>query len=266
VSWRDQYIASTAEALNFLKDQVCAVTGASPEECQFTHPDNKKIVYKTGVDFNLEYQGLSILGFKIERNSPFDFKLPYVRVNESHKGNGLGSTAVKAALGIAHEAGAEAIRIILINQNGPGFWPSLGAVPITKPIRLAGILDDALTRYKHDIADVHKPKLNKIRNIAHEAPYLGWLLLSQTNVVLLHAGNTLLQNGKQSRAYFAQHVFESLHNDEMVLLPGVPIIRTILEKKLGILPPFRPPGPKSEYRHIVAKLGQKPTSAWTFDI
>jgi GNAT superfamily N-acetyltransferase len=172
-------------------------------------------------------------------------------VVKAYQGRGIGQAQTKAAIGVAFERGQNTLRVKMVNDDGPLFWSLLGAVPTEEPKELGVAMRWELHNHEKFIpAEMHQ-RLLDLADIAEANPYLGWQLLSQDKTLLSKDHPNGLKSFKE---LIFKQVFDQHH--DMVFLLGHEQTRKILEKRLGVLPPFRPIEPDNYFAHIFVKLNR----------
>lgn len=152
------------------------------------------------------------------------------------KGLGLGKMALKAYLAILHERGLNHIILKTVAKNGINFWPHMGSLPIVNFMRpklcIASLLKEFLERYDKKHKVVAKKDREKFIQECSNSPYHAWKYLSQLKAMVCMEGE------REVSVY--KTVFSFLPDfEDHILLPGEPNTRKVLEKHLGVIPPFR---------------------------
>ena len=221
--WTDEIITSRAEAVAFLGKQWKAVpladrlTRIREKDNKWDYSQSTNVVNKELPLFSL------IVDCKQERIENLD-------INYNWRGHGFGRMAVKAAIGVAHEAGIEKLSMTATLEDGFGFWPSMGAVPVDRSRNLGRDISRELL-VRGNIDDEARADMTRIAEVASKDFMQGWRALSQTSLKLPEGG------------YFKHAVFKRWDNQEMVLDVRDPDTRTILQNRIGALPELLPQRP-----------------------
>ncbi len=221
MTWRDELISTAAEAEDFLRRHV------SSQEI----PDLKiESGHRNGLGF------LSWGGPSNERgcavNVSIDATQYACKWNDLHvakylQRRAIGLMAVKAGLAVAHEYCSGFIQIMMVRDDGPGFWPMLGAVPLHCPQKLAETIEAVKRKRSSGIDPLQKRLIGQIQNLAEENPYAGWRWLSQTEIKI--------KDGERFKELVFRHLCV---NDSLYLLLSDYGTQEILKKRLGTLPCF----------------------------
>lgn len=144
----------------------------------------------------------------------------------------LGSILFKALLGVACERSISSIFIHQVRTYGPAFWPSIGAVPDESPPDIGFHIDHFIEREKSRLERDTIHRLGAIKKIALNNRYLAWRVLSQSHFEFLGERQPFQNRLKLE-------IFKPLcEYQNLIILPGEPSTRAILERRLGALPLF----------------------------
>lgn len=259
--WQNECITSANEAKRILIDSFCAVSGKSRRKLDISYDDNDEDFY---ISLTAAPDEPDVY-MKIEKNREGIFLLNVMEVSSLFRGKGLGLLLLKAALGIAHEAGAECVRLQSVTDDGVNFHPmKAAALPVLPPTYLPELIEWGLGEWKNLITEADNMRLGEIKKISETQPYLGFRLLSQEKIVVPQA--------YRSKGLFIGAVFsESMRrgdradpdNNDLLMLLGETGTRELLSH-LGSLPPFRPLLPTHlQFGHIVRELQLRPDIALT---
>ncbi len=231
---RDTLVETAAQGRAFLKRQIIRLSGISNFE--YSCADSSQIFFVQATAPDKDRSQVYVRAGYGDDKFPNDFTFWKINVSGNFKGKGLGLAAVKATLGLAYEKSAPAIFLSTVRDDGPEFWPLLGAVPLYEPVTLATEIDEALKRNAAVLppgSDAYE-EISRIRDTAKKNPYLGFRELARCNVML---PSRKLPDGFPFRSIVFKHLCE---NTDMVIIPSEPDTRLMLHDKLGEIPVFPP--------------------------
>jgi hypothetical protein len=222
MNWKNELVTSAVEAEDFLRRQLGNLI--IPElhiECN----RRRDFWFWAGIETKNDIS--QVLEMNI--NTSIQISWEYLNVGEEfrNKGLGLGMMAVKCALGLAHEHAADYIVLDDVRYDGPGFWPSLGAMPVREPFAIQGHIEHILGLRKKEITPVATNEIKEIEALAGYDTWAAWRALSQTST------------GLEDGTFFKQEVFALMcTNEKLVLHLDDTETQSILRKRLGDIPDF----------------------------
>ncbi len=221
MSWQDECVSTAAEAQDFLSQQI-ETLGYKIDHCEFTR---RNIAYFSHDHLSSSGRILSC-SFSCGKG-----ELSISRFRTEIPDKQLGSIMLKAILGIACEQGAFSIFIHQVRTHGPAFWPTMAAVPDKSP-SLRYYIDRFIEEKKSLLSPHTIKKLQIINRISDINRYLAWRILSQRNFEFAAEQE---QFDNRSKLEIFKPLCEA---DNLIILPGEPTTRAILECRLGALPAF----------------------------
>ena len=231
MSWKQDIVASMADAKTFLDKHIrAAPIGAKRTDC-WDEPDD--VMWRFSAETVIGQRGAEIFDLYVETHR--GCHLPNLKVYNEFKGNRIGHMATKAVIGIAFGMAANELTIGAVDGDGFSFWPSLGAVPYEKPVTLPAVIRNVANENVRHLPPGAIDQLREIHRISKENPYAGWRALAQSGIKM--------EGGR----YISQRIFKrGWDGDDLVIpLQHQPTL-TLLESRLGVLPPFMPSRPASK--------------------
>jgi hypothetical protein len=179
--------------------------------------------------------------------------LQYLNIAPDYKGNGWGSIVLKMALGIAYARGLDHLFIMPVKDDGFTYWPRMGALPYMREenteqfgLQVMSWLALFETNCKDELVCAGGKHIEALRALAPRHPFKVWREMSQLY--------TRFGNGNQrEKLCFVWSFFQG----PQLLLPGELSTRKILQKRLGILPPFR--DASVYFSHIIQDIRNSPS-------
>jgi GNAT superfamily N-acetyltransferase len=238
MSWQQELITSKEQALDFICRHL-SVDGVLLKLEDYSEGETKRltpIVFKTEPDGSIDYDKQSVFFFDAN-DKPEGCLIDGFFVREDFQGKGFGLIGVKALLGAAYEFSSSTVILPFLTEDGPSFWPALGAIPIKEPEELSKHIANTLDDVPVSLSQEARQKLLLIGKISEESPYLGWRVL----------GTSDIPRNIRHRIFN-----EMCFHKDLRIIPGEPTTRKILQNRLGALPPFRAPNASGDYRHVQA--------------
>ncbi|MDD5586730.1 MAG: hypothetical protein PHY92_07235 [Alphaproteobacteria bacterium] len=174
------------------------------------------------------------------------------RVHDNYHGRGLGALALKCVLAVMTARGKTHAIITHIGHDGYCFWPRMGSLPAlgdSERQTFADGLPQKLNNFRmHNrfaLSDEAQNEIEKLEDMAKQYPYRVWRRLSQTEMALKGGG-------KICRKIFCHTFF----HDDHILIPGEPGTSAVLEKRVGVISPFRDLA--DNFGHITRELTRTP--------
>lgn len=220
MTWKNELVTSTGDAENFLRRQFASL-GASHLKIECKHHEG--LSFWAGTDASGELSCLA--NFEINNNRGITVQSAFVA--KKVRGKGLGLMAAKCAIGLAYEHNERSVVFFKVRQDGPSFWPTLGAMPQSKPVHIGRHIQAALGQHKIDIDQPSIQEIKQIIRLAEKDSFAAWHALSQTKV--------RLKNG----SFFKQGIFDKIcFKKDLKLHLNMKETQSILRARLGALPAF----------------------------
>ena len=224
MSWENETITSRVEARAFLHKQITALGAGQAKP----YPDKGDY---WGFVAHAVQDGRPVETFRLDMNLCHGCAITRLKLADHWRGKGLGRMALKAAIGIAHERGENILDIISVKEDGPSFWPSMGAKPEREPAALHDIIRAYNYADARQIFPETRPRIEAIAELADKDPWAGWVALSQSDIKM--RGGRYLKSAVFDYGWTSETMM--FHLDDSAT-------RTILQKHIGALPelPERP--------------------------
>lgn len=190
----------------------------------------------------------SILSFNAELLQD-RVNIDYLSIAPQYRGHGFGSLGVKAAVAFAHEFGRDKVGVTNVQNDGPGFWPSIGATPIKPVVHLAQSIDVILRTRKPPTPPITKVKAEAIRDVAKINWLKGWRQLAQLE-------DTVPIDTSEGKTRLSTLIFELVCTGTYLQIDLCdPYTHWLLASKVGAIPDFNVPRrPQSLIQRVIKEL------------
>ena len=253
MSWKDALLDSHDSIASFLGHAIREFPQSGQVAIEKWGEYDLKVVAKgieaqSGMYSFFASEGLSDTG------SPY-FSLDELSTTGIFRGKGFGTLSLKAALGLAHASGHEALHILDARTDGPSFWSRWGAVPLKPPANLSSEITRVALAHHEQLGTKDYQKLLAIAEESKKTPYLAWRKLSMSTL-----------GAEDNQPTLRKDVMDICQRQDMLIPFGEPTTRALLEEGLGLLPPSRPTQGRDPFMQaIVNELKPKTSKSTSLD-
>lgn len=237
MDWRSPCLQSEDELAPYFSKTTKELLGPNPK-CQLVNTENDLTVnvfrgHRTAFSFRAS---ISNYTFVAENIDTFDVELI--------SGSYLAPAVMKMAIAKAYQRGLNSMTAEGVVVNGFSFWPHNGALPVTRFNQLHRHMRDGT--FARSLTELLTDK-------KHKPPIADSLGAGVAQAMLTHCTThpmRTFQFASQIRTpignipffKFFPYALDCLYNEQTIYL-GEPVTRSILEARLGPLPPFKDTSP-----------------------
>ena len=242
-SWKNELVTSAIQAENYL---IKVVENMNLPNTKIESNSNCGLLFEAYYEKKGTRNG--IINLVVNSNSSLSRSytgLHNISVGKDFQGKKLGSLLVKCILAVGYEYNASFISLSSASKDGAIFWPRMGNSPHihARSIVQKEVLE-LLNKNKNQVTGNGQKTIQNIVDLSKRHPIHAWHMFAQSNIIKTDESN--LTKDILSSVIKNTTTAINLHSQTTL---------SVLQKRLGRLPPFQPKK-ASPYKRVRSRTVQ----------